>query len=124
MDFNLTKFCRRVITEAPVVFPEVPKREAVEVAAMRRIAKRAEVRVVRSLNPDSAPGSNQPVKLLHGADYVVYVLDHMDRGQPVERTVGERVGKAIEVGQDVGAAVGIPVEPNGSGLLVNPAADV
>jgi len=30
----------------------------------------------------------------------------------------------VEVGENVGAAVGIPVEPDGSGLLVNPAADV
>ena len=44
--------------------------------------------------------------------------------QAVEGTVGERIGEAVEIGQDVGAAGGIAVDSDGAGLLVNPAADV
>ena len=52
------------------------------------------------------------------------MLDHVDGGETVERTVGEWVRKTIEIGQNIGAAGGIPVESNRPWLLVNPAADV
>jgi len=48
----------------------------------------------------------------------------VDRGQSIKRTIGERIRESVEIGQDVGAAGGIPVQPDRSGLLVNPAADV
>ncbi len=54
----------------------------------------------------------------------VHVFDHVDGGEAVEGTVGERVGKAVEIDQDVGAAGGIAVDSDGTGLLMNPAADV
>src|SRR3954451_9675832 len=64
------------------------------------------------------------MKLLHGADHVIHMFDDVNRRETVERTIGEGIRKAVEIGEDVGAAVGIPVEPDGSGLLVDPAADV
>src|SRR4051812_1605661 len=91
---------------------------------MRGIAERAEVRIMRSFDAHRPAYAHQPVELLHRLDHVIHVLNDMDRRQPVERPVGEGIGKTIEIGQHVGAAGGIPVEPDRSGLLVNPAADV
>src|SRR5262245_19965171 len=107
-----------------MILAEIAKAETVEVVFMSWIAEGAEVRIVRRLDPHRAPAAHQPVKFLHAADHVVDVLDHMDRRQPVERTVGEGVRKAVQVRQDIGAARGIPVQPDRSGLFMNPAADV
>jgi hypothetical protein len=52
------------------------------------------------------------------------MFDNVDRCEAVEGAVGERIREAVKVGQNVGAAGGIPVQPYGSGLFVNPAADV
>jgi hypothetical protein len=52
------------------------------------------------------------------------MFDHVDSQQAVEGIAGERVWQAVEIAQDVGSAGGIPVDPDGPGLLVNPAADV
>src|SRR5206468_1880331 len=87
-------------------------------------AERAEVGVMRRLDAHRPALAHQAMELLHGANHVVDMLDYVNRRQPIERAVGERVRKAIEVGQNVGEARGIPVEPDRPGLLVNPAADV
>ena len=70
------------------------------------------------------PARTSAVKLLHGADHVGDVLDDVNGQHAVERVVGERVGEAVEVAQDVGAAGGIAVDPDGAGMLADPAADV
>src|SRR6185437_2079621 len=104
-----------------VIFSEIAKAEAIQVVAVRGIAEGAEVGVVRGFEAHGSSGANQAVKLLHGANHIVNVLDHVDGCKAIEGTIGERIGKAVEVGNHVGAAGGIPVEPNGSWLLVNPA---
>src|ERR1039458_1059937 len=107
-----------------MVLAEVAKAEAVQVALVGGVAERAEMVVVRRLDAHRAARAHQAVKLLHGAHHVVDVLDYVDGRQPVERAVGERVRKTVQVRQDVGAAGGIPVDTDGAGLLVNAAADV
>src|SRR5579883_3243645 len=79
---------------------------------------------MRSFDAYRAPAPHQAVKLLHGAHHIVQVLDYMDRRQAVERAVGKRVRVPVEVREDVGAAGGIAIDSDGTGLLVNPAADV
>ena len=91
---------------------------------MRRIAERAEVRVVGGNDDDAAAGTNQAVKLLHRAKHVIDVLDDVNRTERVERTVGERVGKTVQLAEDVGAAPRVPVDADGTRLLVDAAADV
>src|SRR6185369_14837648 len=103
---------------------EVAEAETIQVALVRRVAKGAEIGVVRRLQAHGAARPHQAVELLHGAYDIVHVLDHVDRGQAVERAVGKRVGEAVEVHQYVGAAGGIAVDADGAGLLVNPAADI
>src|SRR5579883_3498032 len=85
----------RVIPESAVVLPEIPEAEAVQMALVRGVAEGAEIRVMRRFQAHRPALPHQPVKLLHGADDVVHMLDDVDRRQPVERAVGERVRKAV-----------------------------
>src|ERR1017187_1170404 len=107
-----------------MIFAKVAEAEAVQMALVRWVAKRAEVRVMRGFDAHLAARAHQAVKLLHGADDVVDVLDYVNAGQAVEGVGSERVGKAVQIGQHVGVAGGIAVEPDGSSLLMNPAADI
>src|SRR5262245_37062727 len=91
---------------------------------MGGIAERTEVGVVRGFDPHRAAGADEPMELLHRADHVGQVFDHVDGGDAIERAVAERVREAVEIGEDVGAARGIAVEAESARLLVNPAADV
>src|SRR5690348_6075088 len=93
-------------------------------AFMGGIAEGAEVGVVRGFDADGAARADQAMEFLHGADDIVHMLDDVNGGEAVEGAVGERIGEAIEVDENVGAAGGIPVDSNGTGLLMNPAADV
>src|ERR1035437_6721035 len=107
-----------------MILAEVAEAETVQVALVSGVAERAEIGVVRGLQAHGAAGPHQAVELLHCAHDVADVFDHVDRRQPVERAVGERIGKAVDAQQDFGAAGGIAVDSDGSGLLVNSAADV
>src|SRR5262245_23300296 len=93
-------------------------------AAVSGIAERAEIGIVRSLDPDCAARFGQAMEFLHGADDVGYVLDHVDRHDPVEGAVGERIGEAIEIAENVGLAGGIAIDADRAGSLPDPAADV
>jgi hypothetical protein len=52
------------------------------------------------------------------------MFDRVDGQQAVEGVIPKGVRQAVEIAENVGAAGRIPVDPDGSGLLVNPAADV
>src|SRR4051794_28576997 len=91
---------------------------------MGRVAEGAEVSVMRRLEADGAAGAHEAMELFHGADHVVHMFNDVDGGEAIEGTVGEGVRKPVELDEHVGAAGGIPVYSNGTGLLVNPAADV
>jgi hypothetical protein len=79
---------------------------------------------MRSDDTDSAAGARQAVELFHGADDIIHVLDDMKREDTVEAVVGEWVGSAVEVAEDVGAARRVAVNTNRARLLVPTAADV
>jgi hypothetical protein len=91
---------------------------------MRRVAERAEIGIVRGLDPDAAAGAHQAVKFLHGPDHIGEVLDDVNGTQLVEGAVGERVGSVVEVAENVGAAVRIPVDADGTRVLIDAAADI
>ncbi len=91
---------------------------------MGRIAERTEIGVVRGLDPHPATGSYQAVKLLHRPDYIGHMLNHMNSPEVVERTVRERVRKAVEVANHIGGRCNVPVDPNGPGVFPNTTADV
>src|SRR5439155_21128291 len=92
--------------------------------AVRGVAEGAEVGVVRGLDAHRTAWARQAVELLHGADHVVHMLDHMDRKHAVEAVIAERIRGAVEIAQNVGAAGGIAVDADGARPLVDAAADV
>jgi len=61
------------------------------------------------------------VKLFHGADHILDVLNDMDGPDLCERAVAKRVREAVEVGEDVGAAGRIAVDADGARELVDAA---
>jgi len=91
---------------------------------MGGIAEGAEIGVVRRDDDHLAAGSDQAMKLLHAADDVRDVLDHVHGLQRVERRIAERVRDVVEVAQYVGAAGGIAIDTDRAWTLVDPAADV
>src|SRR5689334_12060268 len=107
-----------------MLLAEIAKAEAIEVMAMSGVAEGAEIGVVRRFDANRAAGADQAMKLLHRPDHVIDVFDDVDGGEAVEGAVGERVGEAIEIGEDVGAAGRIAVEADGAGLFMNAAADI
>ncbi len=124
MDGNLTETRLGIVTEAAVILTEVAEGVTVQVAAMGRIAERAEVRVVRGLDADAAARANQAVKFLHGADHVIDVFYHMNGAELVERSIGEGVRKLVEVHDNVGVAGRVVIDADGIGELPDAAAYV
>ena len=118
MNGNLTESRAGVIAEAAVVLAEVAKAEAVQVMLVRGVTERAVVSVVRGFNMDPAAGLDQPVKLFHGLDDIGHMFDHVDGAQTIETVGFERVREAVQIGQNVGAGVGVIVQSNGAGELV------
>lgn len=92
--------------------------------AMGGVAERAEIGIVGRLDPDESAGPHQAVKFLHGADHVGQVLDDVNGPQLIEGAVGEGVGGMVEVAENVGAAVGVPIDANGARVLIDSAANI
>src|SRR5208337_5087180 len=103
---------------------KIAEREAVQMPAVRGIAKRAEVGIMRSRQVHSSAGHNHAMKLFHRADHVRYVLDHMNRAQLAKRTVAKRVRKPVEVAQHVGAGVRVAIHADRAGIFVDAAPDI
>src|ERR1017187_10045133 len=91
---------------------------------MRGVAEGAEVGVMRGNDIYLAACANQAVKLLHGADHVGNVLDHMNGLEGVEGRIAKRVRKPVELAQHVGAAGRVAVYADRALSLVDPATDV
>jgi hypothetical protein len=91
---------------------------------MRRIAERAEIRVVRSRDIDLAVRAKETVKLLHGADDVGDMLYHVNRAHMVERAVRERIRKTVEIAKDIGSRTRDSIDADRAGVLVYTAANV
>src|SRR5579864_773823 len=79
---------------------------------------------MRGDDADGAAGARQAVELFHGADDIIHVLDDVKREHTVEGVIGERIGSAVQVAKNVGAAHRVPVDTDRTRLLVHTAADV
>ena len=64
------------------------------------------------------------MELLHGANHVGNVLDHMHRAQLTEGAVAKWVRKTVQVAQHVGAGVRVAIHADGAGIFVDAASDV
>src|SRR4051794_12913384 len=89
-----------------------------------RVAEGAEIGIVRRFDPYTPPQPDEAVKLFHRANDVGEVLDHMNSTQAVEGTIGERVGKTVQIADEVGGAGGVDVNADGVRKLADAAADV
>jgi hypothetical protein len=87
-----------------MIFAKMAQREAVQVPAMGRIAKRAEIGVVGRHDDQSPARSEQPVEILHRPHDARDVLDHMRTADFVERAVGKGQGRLIEICDNIRAA--------------------
>jgi len=52
------------------------------------------------------------------------MLDDMHGAEFIERTIAERIGKKVEVGDHVGARARVAVESDGTGIFVDSTTDV
>jgi len=91
---------------------------------MRRIAERAEVRVVRRDNEYFPSCADQPVELLHRSDHVGNVLDHVHSLQRVEAGIAEGIGKAVKLDENIGARGWVTVDTDRSRPLIYAATNV
>src|SRR5580698_6618450 len=107
-----------------MVLAEITEGETVQMTAVSGIAEGAEIRIVRGFDAYRAARPHHPVEFFHSGHNVRHMFDHVDGQQPVEGTVPKWVGKAVEIAKDVGAGGAVPIDPDGSRLLVNPAAHV
>src|SRR5579884_3683485 len=89
-----------------------------------RVAEGAVVSVMRRFNAHPPARPHQPVKLLHRAHHVRYMLDHMNGAQRVKRSIGERIRKTIEIADHVRRRIAVHVNPDRPRIFVDPAADV
>src|SRR5579863_10261633 len=104
---NLTEPRSRVVAKAPMVFREIPHREAVQVPTMRWIAKRTEVGIMRRHNDNAPTRRKQAVKLLHRPNYVGHVFNDVDCPYFGKRVVAKRKWVAVQVCYNVGVCVWI-----------------
>jgi hypothetical protein len=122
LDFYFSETGGAVITEAAVVLPKITKRETVQVPAVRGIAERAEVGVMRRRDEQPAARCQYAMEFLHRADHIGDVLDHVNGAQLAEGAVAKRVRKTVQIAQHVGAGVGVAIDADGAGVLVDAAA--
>jgi hypothetical protein len=64
------------------------------------------------------------VEFFHGADHILHVLNYMNGADLAESVIAERVGEAVEFGEDVGAGGGIAIDADGAGEFVDAASYV
>ena len=76
---------------------------------MSGIAKGAEIGVMRSHDEDRSTRFKQPMKLLHRADHVSHVFNHVNGPDLAKGTVYEREREVVQVRDHVGAGIWIPV---------------
>lgn len=90
--------------------------------AMRWIAKRAEIGVVRRDDRDMAAGHEQPMDLFERADHVGHVLDQMNGADVAERAITKRVGKLVQIGEYIGARMPVAIDADRPRKFVDSAA--
>lgn len=101
---NLTEASLRIIAEAAVVLAEVPQRKAIQMPAMRGIAKRAEIGVMGRHDDQTPAGSQQAMKIFHSPHDAHDVLDDVCAANFRKGAVGEGQGRLVDIRDDVGAA--------------------
>ena len=103
---------------------KIQKRIGVQVPAMRGVAERTVIRVVRRGDEDGAAGFGYAMKFLHGGDDVRDVLDDVFGAELVERIIAEGQAAMVEMAEDIGGGGWIHIEADGAGIFCRPTAYV
>jgi hypothetical protein len=121
---NLTEASLGIIAEAAVVLAEMAQREAVQVPTMGRVAKGAEIGIVRRHDNQASSWGKQAVEILHGPHNARDVLDHVCGADFGKRVVGKGQGRLVEIGNHVRAARGMRVHADSARKFVDAAAGI
>ena len=124
MGGNLTKSGAGVIAEAAVILAEIAQGKTVQMPAVGRIAKGAEVCIMRRDNKGSSAGLQKTVELIHQANDVFDVFNHVNGAYFAERVVAKGKGNVIKVGNDIGIGVCVSINAYSAGIFFDPAADI
>src|SRR5580658_8467764 len=82
---------------------KIQKRIGVQVPAMRGVAERTVIRVVRRGDEDGAAGFGYAMKFLHGGDDVRDVFDDVFGADLVERIIAKGQAAMVEMAEDIGS---------------------
>ncbi len=91
---------------------------------MGRVAKGAEIGVVRSDDDRAAARCEETVELLHRANHVGYVFDDMDCPHFAKRAVSEWKRVLVEIRNYIGASMLVTIDSDRARILVNSAAHI
>jgi hypothetical protein len=89
-----------------------------------RVAEGAEIRVVRSDDKGPSAGLEEAVKLLHQADDVFNMFNDVNGAHFAETAVTKGKRDAVEVSDDVGVCVCVPVNADSARIFFDAAADI
>ena len=121
MNGNLTKSSFGIVPEPAMILTKVAERIAVQVPAVRRVAKRAEVGVMGRGNEHPAPRQKHAVKLLHRGHHVGYVLDNMTGAQLNKRSVAKGIRKTVQIDYYVSAGAWVAIDADRPWVLIDSA---
>ena len=107
-----------------MVLTEIAERKAIQVPAVRGIAKGAEISVMRRNDDDPAARREQAVELFHRVYHIRYVFDDMGGANLAEAAVAKREWEMIQVGDDIGPGMRIAIQAYRPTVFVEPAADI
>src|SRR5579872_244875 len=92
--------------------------------AVRRVAEGAEVGVVGRDDQQPTAGAQQAVELFHRPNDVRDVFDDVNGADGIESAIAQGIGKMVEIGEDIGPGIGIAIDADRAGVLVDPTTDV
>lgn len=124
MGVSLTETCCRVVAVTAVIFTEVAQREAIQVPLVSGITEGAEIGVVRRDDDGAATGNKQAMELFQGGDHIGHVFDDVCSADLTERVIPKRIGNPIQISYYIGARVGIAIQADSAGILIDSAADI
>ena len=107
-----------------MIFAEIAQREAIQVPAVRGIAKRAEIGVVGCNDKNAATRRRDAVEFFDRADDVGDMFDHVNGADFPESVIAKRKRIAVEICDDIRARVRIAIDADATGIFVDAAADI
>lgn len=105
-----------------MVFTEITQGEAIEVPAMSRVAKGAEIGVMWRHDDNAPAGHEKAMKLFQGPHYVHDMFYDVNGANLSKCGIAEWERKMIEIGDDVGVCVWVLIDADRAWIFVDSAA--